>query len=207
MRLHDTPTGYGWISIVLHWLAAAAIVALLFVGDSIGTAGDHMLRLHTTIALTAYVVIAIRIWWRFKEGHPGPEEGQKGWSFTVGKVVHYILVVAMGVMLVSGPLQAWSGGMAVRLFDLEIPSPFGHSPALFEIAHEAHVWGAITLAVGTVLHIGGVFKHTIWNRDHTLIKIFMAAKPPEDSLEENPKPAAPTHRIDVARPAEKAPGE
>ena len=208
MRLRDTPTGYGWVSIILHWLAAAAIVALLFVGDSIGTQGDRMLRAHTTIALLAYLVIAVRIWWRFKEGHPGPAEGQEGWSYTVGKIVHYGLVVAMAVMLVSGPLQAWSGGMPIRVFDwFTVPPPFDHHPALFEIAHEAHVWGAITLAVGTVLHIGGVFKHTIWNRDHTLIKIFMAAKPPEDSLEENPKPAAPTQRIDVARPAEKAPGE
>lgn len=204
MRLHDTPTGYGWVSIVLHWLVAAAIVALLFVGNSIGTVGDRMLRIHTTIAIFAYLVIAIRIWWRFKEGHPGPAEGQDGWSYTVGKVVHYILVIAMAVMLISGPVHAWSGGMAVRVFDwVTIPSPFGQSPALFEIAYEAHVGGAVTLAVGTLLHIGGVFKHTIWNRDHTLIKIFIAAKPHEEIIEL----AAPSRPIDVTKSAEEAPGE
>jgi cytochrome b561 len=200
MRFRDTPTGYGWVSIILHWLVAAAIVALLFVGDSIGSVGDPMLQVHTSIALVAYVVIAVRIWWRFKEHHPGPAEGQAGWSYTVGKVVHYILVIASGVMLISGPLQAWSGNMPIRMFNwFSIPSPFGQSPVLFEIAHNAHVSGAVTLAVGTLLHIGGVLKHTIWNRDHTLIKIFV----PERSTVETREPTSGQRPINVtSTPAE-----
>jgi cytochrome b561 len=181
MRLHDTPTGYGWVSILLHWLLVVVILALLFVGDSIEVGGDHMLRLHTSIAVTFYILIAVRIWWRLKEGHPGPLPGQEGWSFILGKIVHYILIAATGVMLFSGPIMAWSGEMPVRLFDLlTIPSPFDANPALFEVALEVHKWGAITIAVGTFLHIGGVIKHTIWNRDHTLVKMIIPAKAPAD---------------------------
>lgn len=183
MRLHDTPTGYGWVSILLHWLLVAVILALLFVGDSIEIGGDHMLRLHTSLALTFYIVIALRIRWRLREGHPGPLPGQEGWSFIAGKIVHYVLIAATGVMLVSGPIMAWSGEMPVRLFDLlTIPSPFQAHPVVFQVALEFHKWGAITIAVGTLLHIGGVIKHTVWNRDHTLVKMIIPAKPGADQI-------------------------
>jgi len=199
MRWRDTPTGYGWISIILHWLIVLAIIALLFIGDSIGEEGDYMLRLHTSIALTAYILIAIRIWWRLKQGHPGPLPGQQGWSFTLGKIVHYILIAASGVMLVSGPIMAWSGLLPIRFFGFfEVPNPIGHHLTLFDIALAAHIIGAVTLAAGTLLHIGGVLKHTIWNHDETLVKMLIPHKlaegepdlPPREAAKLKAKPAA-----------------
>jgi len=208
MRLRDTPTGYGWISIILHWLIVVAIIALLFIGDSIGEEGDYMLRLHTSIALTAYILIAIRIWWRLKQGHPGPLPGQAGWSYTLGKIVHYILIAASGVMLVSGPVMAWSGVMPIRFYGFfELPNPIGSNLALFDVALAAHIGGAITLAAGTFLHIGGVLKHTIWNHDETLVKMLFPRRLPEGMPDLTPRQAAKLKAASKAPRSGKTAGE
>ena len=35
MRVRDGQADYGWVSIGLHWLGAAVVLSMLFVGDSI----------------------------------------------------------------------------------------------------------------------------------------------------------------------------
>ena len=75
MRTTDTRTGYGWVSIALHWTTAIIVLTLWFVGSSIqsdpGTQ-ESTLRLHTSIAITAYLLLWARVIWRLKIGHPGP---------------------------------------------------------------------------------------------------------------------------------------
>src|SRR5690349_20025936 len=100
----DRDGGYGWTSIVLHWLAATAIIVLLFAGDSIGTAGEPARRVHTTIASCAWLILAARIVWRLMEGHPPPAKGQGRFSYGAAFLVHSALLAGIALMLVSGPL-------------------------------------------------------------------------------------------------------
>ena len=69
MAIRDTANGYGLGSILLHWVTAAIIVAMLYIGSTIeGVAGDErqsVLVLHTSIAITSYAVLWLRIIWRF----------------------------------------------------------------------------------------------------------------------------------------------
>ena len=59
MQFRDTSTGYGWLSIALHWFTAIAVIVLLFVGDTISTLEgqerEEALLLHTSIAITSYL--------------------------------------------------------------------------------------------------------------------------------------------------------
>ena len=114
MRTRDTRTGYGWISIALHWLTAIVILSLWFIGSSIqadvANGSQSTLQLHTSIAISAYVLIWARIVWRFMQGHPGPLTEQAGVFHTIGKYAHYIILIAVAIMLISGPLMVWSRG-------------------------------------------------------------------------------------------------
>src|SRR5689334_22541682 len=110
MQLRDTPNGYGWISIGLHWITALGIFALLFAGSSIGgEISSTALRLHTTIALCLYAVFWWRIVWRIRLGHPEFNGSGRRISHRLASFVHYTLMGAMAVMLVSGPLMTWVG--------------------------------------------------------------------------------------------------
>ena len=74
MRVQDTDSGYGWISIALHWLAAAIVLAMWTIGIMSQAAAEAdapaLVHLHTTIGVTAYLLLWGRIIWRFAVGHP-----------------------------------------------------------------------------------------------------------------------------------------
>lgn len=169
----DRDGGYGWTSIALHWLAAIAIIVLLFAGDSIGTAGEPARRVHTTIASCAWLILLARIVWRFMEGHPPPAKGQGRFSYGAGVVVHYALLAGIALMLVSGPLAGWSSGVGIEVFDLHIRGADPRVSELYAIAREAHIVGAVVLAVGTTAHIGGVLKHMFFDRDNLFDRIMV----------------------------------
>ena len=126
--MRDTSSGYGWLSIALHWLTAAIVLVMLTVGSltqpsRLGPADPRLLRLHTTIGITLYLLLWGRILWRFYVGHPGPLPKQGRYAFTLGKYFHYLLLFAIGVMLLTGPLIAWSAGQALQVFSVALPSP------------------------------------------------------------------------------------
>ena len=192
MRWSDTRTGYGWISIALHWLTAIIVLTIWFIGSSIQTPdgmSESTLRLHTSIAISAYALLWLRIAWRFVKGHPGPLPRQAGIFYVLGKYTHYILLVAIGVQLVTGPLMVWSMGAEIHVFDwLAIPGPFDTSMGLFAITNLIHVWSARVIIIGTILHLGGVYKHAAFNQDGTFGKMLVAADGGEEAVA--PQPAA-----------------
>jgi cytochrome b561 len=114
----DTKSGYGWISIALHWITAVTVVAMLTIGImSQGATIDvhaRLVHLHTSIGLTVYALLWGRIVWRFVVGHPGPLPRQGRFFFAIGKYFHFTLLPAIAVMVVSGPLMAWVGGRLDR---------------------------------------------------------------------------------------------
>lgn len=201
MRFKDTNTGYGWLSIALHWFTAIVVLVMLFVGDTISTLSgqerEDALLLHTSIAITAYVFLWARIVLRFKSGHPGPLPKQRGPFFWIGKYTHYLLLIAIAVMLITGPLMVWFSGAAIGVWDwFEIPSPFEQNFAVRDQLHRVHAASAIAILLMTLLHIAGVYKHAAFNQDGTFGKMLIAAKPDED---EEPAPRA------TARPGHAAP--
>ena len=181
MRVRDTRTGYGWASIALHWLTAIVVLALWFIGASIqadlAAGSDATLRLHTSIAISAYVLLLIRIWWRFKQGHPAAMPAQAGVFYQIGKYTHYAILVAITVMLISGPLMVWARGNVIHVWEwFTIPGPFGENMDVYYFLHSLHVWGSRVIIVGTVLHLGGVYKHAAFNQDGTFGKMLVAAQ-------------------------------
>jgi cytochrome b561 len=180
MQTSDTGTGYGWISIALHWVTAIAVLTIWFVGSSIHAdpaESERVLRLHTSLAISAYLVLWARIVWRFVQGHPGPLPGQAGPFYAIGKYTHYVLLVGIGIMLISGPLMVWSRGMVIEVFDwFVIPGPFDANMELFDLLHSIHVWSSRVIIVGTLLHLGGVYKHAAFNQDGTFGKMLVAAR-------------------------------
>ena len=178
MRVQDTDSGYGWISIALHWLAAAIVLAMWTIGIMSQAAAEAdapaLVHLHTTIGVTAYVLLWGRIVWRFAVGHPRPHPGQAALLFPLARGFHFLLLVAIGVMLVSGPLMVWSAGEAIEVFAVAIPSPVAELPGVHEVLRKLHALTASLILLGVVLHVLAVLKHVIINRDGTFDKIMIA---------------------------------
>lgn len=173
MSLKDTRTTFGWLSISVHWITAIVIVAMLLLGSSItGGQGDMALLAHTTLGLGSYAFLWWRIIWRIRKGHPGPSSRQSRWMHAVGRVVHYLMLLLVAGMLLSGPLTAWSGGIPIRFGGtLILPSPWQPDGARFAVFRLIHGSLATGLAVIVGLHIAGAIKHAIFDRDGTFDKM------------------------------------
>jgi len=180
MRTSDTRTGYGWISIALHWITAIIVLAIWFIGSSIHAdpaTSESTLRLHTSIAISAYALLWVRVVWRFMVGHPGPLPGQTGVFHTIGKYCHYVMLAAIGAMLLSGPTMVWARGDVIHVWNwFAIPGPFGANMGLFDTVHSIHVWCSRVIIVSTIFHLGGVYKHAAFNQDGTFGKMLVAAR-------------------------------
>lgn len=190
MRLRDTSTDYGWISIVQHWLSAVLVLVVWFLGNSTQASQSEnapAVAMHTSFAVLAYVALIGRIVWRIVEHHPGPQPKQRGWSFTLAKFLHTALLLAISIMLVSGPLMAWSTGDAIQVFEFTLPSPIGTHPDLWSFMHAVHESCALFIAYGVLLHVAGVLKHIIFNRDGTFDKMMVPANRPDPASHE-PRP-------------------
>ncbi|HEX4049531.1 MAG TPA: cytochrome b/b6 domain-containing protein [Steroidobacteraceae bacterium] len=180
-RLGADPTGgYGWVSIVLHWATVAVLFPLWFVGYATSHPGsENVLKLihtHTTIAICAYALLLLRVLWRFREGHPAPLPRQRGWSYQFGKAIHFLLLLAIAVMLVSGPIMAWSGGDAIHVFSAAIPSPLPKLPQLSAWLLAVHRTTSRIIMLAILVHVCAVLKRVVFNHDGTLGRMLMAGR-------------------------------
>jgi cytochrome b561 len=180
VRLSDSKSGYGWISIVLHWLTAIIVLTMFVIGTLSQSADEadypRLVHLHTTIGMTAYALLWGRIIWRFAVGHPGPLPRQGVIFFTIGKYFHFVMLIAIAVMLLSGPLMVWTAGDAIHVFAGEIRSPVGKHEAVQHVLRAAHGYTAFFILAAMILHVLAVFKHTVFNRDGTFDKIMIATR-------------------------------
>jgi len=162
--LYDQADSFGWISIVLHWTTAIAIIALWFIGQSMSglpleEVGARR-SLHVIIGLSFWILIAGRIFWRLRTKHPHAR-GQTSRVHQLAKITHYLMLTALTVMLISGPLTVWA------------------DPTHAEIAYAAkmfHSRAAFVLLLLVVLHILGTFKHLMFHDDETVARMFLPRK-------------------------------
>jgi cytochrome b561 len=178
VRWKDTRSGYGWVSITAHWFTAILVLTMWTLGTMSQTDVQDdaawYAHLHMSIGVSAYLLLWGRILWRFAVGHPAPHPGQSALLFPVAKAFHYLFLIAIGVMLLSGPLMVWSGGDAVEVFAFAIPSPFAPWPGLHDVLRRVHGVTASIIILGVLLHILAALKHIVINRDGTFDKIMIA---------------------------------
>lgn len=162
--LFDQPDSFGWISIALHWTTTVAIIALWLIGQSISNQGadeiDARRALHITLGLVAWLPLAARIVWRLVVAHPHVN-GQTSLIHRIAQVTHYLILGALSIMIISGPIMAWA------------------LPDRTEIARFAlgfHSQAAVVLLVLVGLHILGALKHLMFNEDETIARMFMPRK-------------------------------
>ena len=170
--LHDQEESFGWISIALHWFATVAIILMWFIGQSIASLPapemDARRSLHITLGLIVWLPLVARILWRIKSRHPRVK-GQSLLTHRLAKGAHYLMLVVLGILLLSGPLMAWA-----------IP----RSTNVMEIAFVFHANAAMALALLVVLHVLAALKHLMFHDDETIARIFLPRREPGEASED-----------------------
>ena len=165
MQLTDAQTRYGWSSIALHWAGAVSVVMMWLIGHvmTLASTGEtekaELVHVHTSVAVTIFILLVGRIAHRLVMGFPGRTLDQKPVSFLLTRLLQYALLLGIATMLISGPLMVWANGDGIEVFNWgQIPSPFEPNATLYELMLQIHRTTRWALMIGVLAHVVGVFR-------------------------------------------------
>ena len=172
MTLRGNAGHYGAMAAALHWVSAAAIVAMVAIGFAAATSANTewttaLLRIHVPLGLIVLALTMARLVWWLLDRRPAAPAGPN-WQRIAARLNHaalYGIVVLMGVsgigvMVLSGAAAILFSGTTTAL------------PRFFDIAPmKAHALGAIILVALVGLHVGAAIYHQFYRRDHLLARM------------------------------------
>jgi cytochrome b561 len=173
MAWKSSASRYGSVAITLHWVSAAAILAMFPLGFLAANTADPnieatLLRVHVPLGVLVLVLTVARLaWWLF-DRRPGQLLGMPRWQELVERLVRALLYVVLIVMGSSGiAVIALSGAAAVLFFGATAPLPnfWGYVPMT------AHFLGAFFLLGLAGLHIAAALVHQFHKRDRLLARM------------------------------------
>ena len=180
MQTLNDRNAYGWVTIVLHWLAAAGVLTMLWTGFNAGWAEDAhndagqraLMGVHITVGVSFFVIFVVRIASHYLQKAP-IEPNQAGLLRLAARATHNLLLLMIAVQIISGPLLIWSRARPINAGFISIPSPFlTKANDVHEIADLMHTVGRWALVVLISLHVLAALKHLIVDRDGLFMRIF-----------------------------------
>lgn len=168
--------------IVLHWLVALFMLSLVAVGFYMAEQEAWALYpLHKSFGVLAFIFIVLRVSWRIKEGWPEPLGHAAAWQTSVAKLVHWGLLLVTLAMPISGMVFSGASGHGFGLFGWVIvasnhasddPSKvIPYNEHLADLGHEVHEVLALVFLGLLALHLAGVIKHQLIDKDGTLARM------------------------------------
>lgn len=180
--LKDSSSGYGLVSILIHWISALLILFLFGLGvymvdltyyDDWYHKGPE---LHVSIGLLVLLIMLVRIVWRIV--NPTPIDlPAKPVQQKTAKLVKLALYLFIFVVIISGYLMTTAEGQAASMFNvLKFPVITQLSSANVDLAGEIHEYFAWAIIALVVLHALGALFHHFVMRDRTLVRIVKPVK-------------------------------
>jgi superoxide oxidase len=160
-QLRDNGLGFSPITIVLHWVVALLVLAIIAIEVILYVTPDHELdKVLNLLGALLFPISAYRFWARVTSYHPLPV----GTPNPVEVIVSRSVATALALAMVLLPIAAWlaksAAGLPVDLpGGLHIPAPISpdHQAArIFEVLFRI---GATPFVLGLALHIFGACKN------------------------------------------------
>ena len=160
MKLLNTRSSYGLVSLALHWTIVLGIVGQWALAES------DDLTLHQSIGMIILALAVVRLAWRALNPKPAWPADMKPYEINLARVVH----VAFYVLLFAIPLSGWALASAeeepLRFFGwFDLPRMVVGSEDTLEEVHEVLFNVLVALAV---LHVFGAIKHWVAGRSRRL---------------------------------------
>ena len=165
---------YSRLSISLHWLMLALLVAVYscILLRELYPKGSHfregLKTWHFMLGLTVLLLVLVRLIARLIGSVPAITPPPARWQAISAKVVHIALYALMIVMPVAGWLILSASGKPIPFFGLELPALIGKSKPLASQIQEIHE------TIGTIgyylvgLHAAAALFHHYFVKDNTL---------------------------------------
>jgi cytochrome b561 len=165
-----TQARYDTLSIALHWIMAALIVALFasgLVAEGFPREARRMIHaVHGFAGMALVVLVALRVAWRLAK--PVPHGPMPGWMSLASRLAHLGLYALMLAVPLSGWWMISVQGRTLTLFGVTIPHIVARAPELRGFAEGVHEATAYALIAVAVLHAMAAIYHHVVLRDGVL---------------------------------------
>ena len=182
MGWRNSDRAYGTLSVVLHWISAAGVIWLYFLGENIEHAKEDrlpreevraMIDFHASIGAIFFIFLLARIVNHYAQRQPAKPAQNRYLSLLASAVIQLFLLM-IAVQLITGPLVIWTRPAPVEIFDwFAIPSPFAaRQEWLHETAEEIHALAPNLFWPLIALHVAGALKHLFLDKNRTALRMF-----------------------------------
>jgi superoxide oxidase len=160
-RLRDTGLGFSPVTIALHWIVAALVLAIIALEISLAIA--HSAGQTAVLNLLGAVLLPIsvyRFWARITSWHPLPV----GTPNPVEVIVSRSVAVALALAMVLLPIAAWlyksaAGELIALPGGWQVPALMTPHAQVASIVNVLFRIGATAFVCGLVLHMFGACKN------------------------------------------------
>ena len=157
----DTGLGFSPVTIALHWIVAALVLAIIGIEIALVAAPNaELARVLNLLGAILFPVSVYRFWARLTSWHPLP----LGTPNPVEVIVSRSVATALALAMVLLPVAAWLAKSAAgQLVELPggwiIPSPMQPNPQAAQVFDVLFKIGATPFVLGLALHIFGACKN------------------------------------------------
>lgn len=186
--LKDSKSGYGLITIILHWVCALLIIFLFGLGvymrslDYYSPWYHRGPELHIALGLVVFLLMSFRLLWRSRSQSPNPIPTISKNNQLAASAVKAALYIGVFVICITGYLITTGEGQGANFFGIfTVPATIELSADYIDLAGAVHkyiAWGLIGIAL---LHAAAALFHHFIKRDTTLVRMLKpAALTPND---------------------------
>ena len=180
MTFRNTSSRFGLVTKALHWLIALHMIGLIALGwwmidlSYYSTWYYWAPMLHKAFGVIVFILGVALLIWRSINTRPGAVPGHTTFEKIASKIAHWILILSVITIPVSGYLFTTSKGEGVSLFELAtLPAVFSVSDTIRDLAIDFHIYASYGLLAVIAAHAGGALKHHFWDRDSTLKRMIV----------------------------------
>ncbi len=166
-------TGFHPIARLLHWLMAALILAMLFIGvgmvGSVSARHAVLVAIHKPLGIAILVLVIVRLVVRFTSRPPALPADLPLWQRAAAHLSHWVLYGLMLAMPLIGWAMLSAGGYPVTLGGgVQLPPLMGADPVAFAWLRNAHEALAFVLFATVLGHLAAALFHGLIRRDGVL---------------------------------------
>jgi cytochrome b561 len=181
MVIKDTPTGYGLVSRLFHWLMAIAIFAMFGLGwwmvglDYYSPYYHRAPDLHRSAGILLFIALLFRIVWRFANIKPEDAE-LTPFERMASRLVHFSFYPLLLALMLAGYFISTPEGRAIDVFGLfSVPSII-QEKGLADTAGAIHRWLAYFVMALAAVHTFAALKHH-FSSDSTILTRMWSGPP------------------------------
>ncbi len=165
----NTSTHFNLTARVLHWLMAAMILAMLFIGVGMVASISQrpwLIDLHRPLGIAILLLVIVRLGNRLRHAPPPLPADLPAWQTFAAKASHWVLYGLMFAMPLLGWATVSAAGYPVTMFaGFQLPPIAPHDATLYAWLRDAHGWLARLLFATVMLHLSAALYHAWVRKD------------------------------------------